>query len=169
MLIILVPKDRIYPISQMWNLGLRVVRGQQGAAAGLRFEPGQVSPRWMDAHILGSRVQPLNSHQVGTSLSMCGLCVRPSYFPGWVIAAPFSPALFLSTSHSPPKQLDFDASQEGVTALNDQPRVACAVHGQPNFGRDVNLHRNIQEANEARGDQVTNEIMSHSHHQVSQS
>lgn len=101
------------------------------------------------------------------SLSMCGLCVRPSYFPGWVTAVPFSPALFLSTSHSPPKQLDFDASQEGVTALNDQPRVACAVHGQPNFGRDVNLHRDIQEANEARTDQVTNETMSHSHHQVS--
>lgn len=72
-------------------------------------------------------------------------------------------ALFLSTSHSPPKQLDFDASQEGVTALNDQPRVACAVHGQPYFGCDVYLHRNIQEADEAEGDQVTNETMSHSH------
>lgn len=73
-------------------------------------------------------------------------------------------ALSLSTSHSPSKQLDFDTSQEGVTALNDQPWVACAVHGQPNFGRDVYLHCNIQEADEAGGDQVTHETISHSHH-----
>lgn len=91
----------------------------------------------MDAHILGSKVQPLN-YQVGGSL---GDYSTPS----------------LSTSHSPPKQLDFDTSQEGVTALNDQPWVACAVHGQPNFGCDVYLHRNIQEADEAEGDQVTHE------------
>lgn len=84
---------------------------------------------------------------------MCGLCVGPSYFLGWECPVP----------HSPPKQLDFDTSQEGVAALNDQPRVACAVHGQPNFGCDVYLHCNIQEADEAEGDQVTDETMSHSH------
>lgn len=77
---------------------------------------------------------------------------------------PCSPALCLSISHSPPKQFDFDASQEGVAALNDQPRVACAVHGQPNFGCDVYLHRNIQEANEAGRDHGTKETMSHSRH-----
>lgn len=95
---------------------------------------------------------------------MCGLCVGSSSFPEQVAAVPCRPALFLSTSHSPPKQLDFDASQEGVTALNDQPRIACAVHGQPNFGSDVYLHRNIQEADEAGGDQVTHETLSHSYH-----
>lgn len=88
------------------------------------------------------------------------------YFLGWVIAVPCSPALSLSISHSPTEQFDFDASQEGITALNDQPRVACAVHGQSNFGCDVYLYRNIQEANEAGGDQGTNKMMSHSHHQV---
>lgn len=100
---------------------------------------------------------------------MCGLGVGPSYFLGWVTAVPCSFSLFLSASHSPPEQFDFDASQEGVATLNDQPRVACAVHGQPNFGCDVYLHGNIQEANEAGGDQVINETMTLSHHQMSQS
>lgn len=98
-------------------------------------------------------------------LSLC----RVIPFPGLVTTVPCSPALALSTSHSPPKQFDFDASQKGVTALDDQPRVACAVHGQPNFGGDVHLHCNIQEANETGGDQATNETMSITHHQVSQS
>lgn len=128
----------------------------------LRYEFGQVSPRWVDACILGSKEQPLNHHQTGArpqpeqqcgQLSRNGLCVGPSYFLGWV--AEFPAALSLSISHSPTEQFDFDASQEGVTALNDQPRVACAVHGQPNFSCDVYLYRNIQEANEAGGDQGT--------------
>lgn len=94
--------------------------------------------------------------------------VAPPYFVGRVTAVPCSPALSLSVSHSPPKQFDLDASQEGVAALDDQPRVACAVHGQADFGRDVYLHRNIQEADEAGGDQGTKEVtMSHSDHQVS--
>lgn len=91
----------------------------------------------------------------------------PSYFLAWVTVVLCSPALCLSISYSPPKQFDFDAPQEGVAALNDQPWVACAVHGQPNFGCDVYLHCNIQEANEAGRDQGTNETMSHSRHQES--
>lgn len=62
--------------------------------------------------------------------------------------------------YSPSKQLDFDTPQEGVTSLNDQPRVARAVHGQPDLGCDVHLHGNVQEANETGGDHEVEETKS---------
>lgn len=62
--------------------------------------------------------------------------------------------------YSPSQQLDFDPPQEGVTSLDDQPRVAGAVHGQPDLGCDVHFHGNVQEANETGGDQGARETES---------
>ena len=61
-----------------------------------------------------------------------------------------------STAHwySPSQQPDFDTSQEGITSLNDQPWVTRAVHGQPDFGRDVHLHCDVQEPNKTRGEET---------------
>lgn len=63
-----------------------------------------------------------------------------------------SPKALCRRWHSPSQQLDLDTPQEGVAALDDQPGVACAVHGQPDLGRNVHLHGDVQEANETGGD-----------------
>lgn len=62
--------------------------------------------------------------------------------------------------YSPSQQLDFDPPQEGVTSLDDQPRVAGAVHGQPDLGCDVDFHGDVQEANETGGDHGARETES---------
>lgn len=62
--------------------------------------------------------------------------------------------------YSPSQQPDLDAPQEGVASLDDQPRVASAVHGQPDLGRNVHLHCDVQEANETGGDHEARETES---------
>lgn len=100
---------------------------QQGRVE-LRFEP-------QDAFRTSARNHPGTTIPPGTTFP-------PGAPPRW---------------YSPSQQPDFDAPQESVASLDDQPRVACAVHGQPDLGRNVHLHCDVQEANETGGDREARE------------